>query len=134
MTSMVNTAPGFKRFPNHRIKVKPAKERVLVTYQGEVIADTVEAVALEEPMGADTSTVAPVIYYIPRKDVKTERLVRTPKKTHCPFKGDATYYSIRNGGEEVVWSYEKPYDEMMAIKGRLAFYPEKVEIVAKATR
>ena len=127
---MANSAPGFKKFPNHRIRLKPAKTRVRIRYKGELLADTTDAVALEEPMSADTSTVAPVIYYIPRKDVKTERLVRTPKKTHCPFKGDATYYSIRAGGEDVVWSYENPYDEMMAIKGRLAFYPDKVEVTA----
>lgn len=125
---MTNRAPGFKKFPNHRIDVKPAKVRVQVKYQGELIADTTDALALQEPMGADTSTVAPVVYYLPRKDVKTERLVRTPKTTHCPFKGDATYYSMRDGGEDVVWSYETPYDEMKAIKGRLAFYPGKVEI------
>ena len=126
---MTNSAPGCRKFPNHRIDVKPAKVRVQVKYQGELIADTTDALALQEPMGADTSTVAPVVYYLPRKDVKTERLVRTPKTTHCPFKGDATYYSIRDGGEDVVWSYETPYDEMKAIKGRLAFYPEKVEVI-----
>src|ERR687883_561656 len=106
---MANAAPGFKKFPNHRIRLKPVRVRVRVTYQGEILADTNQAVALEEPMGADTSTVAPIVYYIPRKDVKTQRLVRTPKKTHCPFKGDATYYSLRKGGEDVVWSYEQPY-------------------------
>ena len=123
-----NSAPGFKKFPNHRLKLKPAKVRVRVKYKGEIIADTTAALALEEAMGPDTSTVAPVVYYIPRKDVKTERLVRTPTTTHCPFKGEATYYAMRDGGEDVVWSYENPYDEMMAIKGRLAFYPDKVEI------
>jgi len=131
---MANTAPGFQRFPNHRIRLKPTKGRVRVQYNGETIADTTDAVALEEPMGADTSTVAPLIYYIPRKDVKTERLLRTPKKTHCPFMGDATYYSLRKGGEDVVWSYEHPYDEMVAIKGRLAFYPDKVEVIAENKR
>jgi uncharacterized protein (DUF427 family) len=129
-----NSAPGFKRFPNHRIRLRSTKARVQVKYNGALIADTTEALALEEPMGPDTSTVAPVIYYIPRKDVKTEKLVRTPKKTHCPFKGDATYYSLEKGGKEVVWSYEQPYDEMLSIKGRLAFYPDKVEIIAEAKR
>ena len=123
-----NSAPGFKDFPNHRIRLKPAKVRVRVKYNDELIADTTGALALQEPMGAETSTVSSVVYYLPRKDVKTERLVRTEKKTHCPFKGDATYYSIRDGAEEAVWSYENPYDEMMAIKGRLAFYPDKVQI------
>jgi len=123
-----NSAPGFKKFPSHRITVKPVRVRVRVSYKGETIADTRDAVALEEMMGPDTSTVAPVVYYLPRKDVRTDRLVRTTHSTHCPFKGDATYYSIRGGDEDVVWSYETPYDEMMAIKGRLAFYPDKVEI------
>jgi uncharacterized protein (DUF427 family) len=125
---VTNSAPGFRKFPNHRIQVKPAKVRVQVKYQGQLIADTTDALALQEPMGPDTSTVAPVVFYIPRKDVKTERLVRTTTKTHCPFKGDATYYSIRDDGEDVAWSYETPYDEMKAIKGRLAFYPDKVEV------
>jgi uncharacterized protein (DUF427 family) len=126
---MVNGAPGFKKFPNHRIKVKPVKERVRIAYKGELLADTNEALAIEEPKGADRSTVAPVVYYVPRKDVKTERLMRTPRKTHCAFKGDATYYAIRDGDDDVVWSYERPYDEMLQIKGRLAFYPDKVDIV-----
>jgi uncharacterized protein (DUF427 family) len=123
-----NSAPGFTKFPSHRIAVKPVRVRVRVTYKGEAIADTKDAVALEEMMGPDTSTVAPIVYYLPRKDVKTDRLVRTPRSTHCPFKGDATYYSLRGGPEDAAWSYEKPYDEMTAIKGRLAFYPDKVEI------
>ena len=126
---MTNSAPGFRKFPNHRVKLKPAKARVRVKINGEIIADTTDALALEEAMDADTSTVAPVVYYIPRKDVKTERLVRTPTTTHCPFKGEATYYAMRDGGEDVVWSYENPYDETMAIKGRLAFYPDKVDII-----
>ena len=123
---MTNSAPGFKKYPGHQISVKPARVRVQVKYKGEMIADTTDAVALEEAMGK--STVAPVVYYVPRKDVKMERLVRTSHQTHCPFKGDAAYYSFKDGDENAVWSYEKPFDEMMAIKDHLAFYPDKVEI------
>jgi uncharacterized protein (DUF427 family) len=57
-----------------------------------------------------------------------ERLVRSNHKTHCPFKGDASYFSLKGGPENAVWSYETPYDETMAIKERLAFYPDKFEI------
>jgi uncharacterized protein (DUF427 family) len=121
-----NPAPGYKKYPNHRISAKPASVRVQVKFNGEVIADTRDAVALEEAMSG--STVAPVVYYLPRKDVKMERLERTAHRTHCPFKGDASYYSLKNGPENAVWSYEQPYDEMTAIKERLAFYPDKVEI------
>lgn len=127
---MKNRAPGFEKYPEHRINVKPARGRVRVKYKGEILADTKDALAMEEPVKG--SVVAPIVYYIPRKDVKTERLVRATHKTHCPFKGDATYYSIKDGDENAVWTYETPYDEMKAIKGRLAFYPDKVEIVTEA--
>jgi uncharacterized protein (DUF427 family) len=123
-----NPAPGFKKYPGHHITTKPAQERVRVTFKGDVIADTTDAVALEEAMGAGKKTVAPVVYYIPRKDVKMDRLVRTSHSTHCPFKGDASYFSFSNGPENAVWSYEQPYDEMSLIKDHLAFYPDKVEI------
>ena len=126
---MTNPAPGFEKYPDHRISVKPAGMRVRVAYKGETIADTNDAVALQEAMGKGKSTVAPVVYYIPRRDVKMDRLARTSHQTHCPFKGDAAYYSLP-GAENAVWSYEKPYDEMMAIKEHLAFYPDKVEIDA----
>jgi uncharacterized protein (DUF427 family) len=121
-----NPAPGFKKYPGHRITTKPAQTRVRVTFKDEVIADTTNAVALEEAMGTGKSTVAPVVYYIPRKDVKMDRLVRTSHRTHCPFKGDASYFSLKNGPENAVWSYEQPYDEMSAIRDHLAFYPDKV--------
>jgi len=112
--------------PSHRIETKPAKERVRVTFKGEVIADTRDAIQLEETHVGHV--VAPLIYYIPRKDVKMERLIRSSHRTHCPFKGDAAYFSVVNGPENAVWSYEQPYDEMSVIKERLAFYPDKVDI------
>jgi len=125
-----NPAPGYKKHPEHRIETKPAGGRVRVTFNGEVIADTKDAIQLEEPLGG--STVAPVVYYVPRKDVKMERLMRTTHTTYCPFKGHASYYSLSSGGrtaENAVWSYETPYDEMGVIKERLAFYPDKVDSI-----
>jgi uncharacterized protein (DUF427 family) len=125
---MSNPAPGFAKYPKHRVATRPAGVRVVVKYAGDVIADTRDAVALEETM--EGHVLAPVVYYVPRKDVRMERLVRTSHHTDCPFKGQASYYSIRNGPENAVWTYETPYDEMLAIKERLAFYPDKVEISA----
>jgi uncharacterized protein (DUF427 family) len=125
-----NPAPGYKKFPGHRIATKPAGVRVRVSFKGEVIADTNDAIALEEAMGAGKKTLAPVVYYIPRKDVKMDRLMRTSHVTHCPFKGDASYFSLKGGPENAVWSYEEPYDEMTVIKELVAFYPDKVEISA----
>ena len=125
---MSNSGPGWKKYPEHRIETKPAKERVRVTFKGEVIADTRDAIALAE--AKSESTVAPIVYYIPRKDVKMDRLARSAHATHCPFKGDAAYFSLKDGPENAVWSYEQPYDEMLAIKERLAFYPDKFAISA----
>jgi len=123
----MNPAPGFKKYPAHRVSTNASSAHVKVMLGGEVIADTREAVELHESMSS-SSVLAPVVYYIPRKDVKMERLARTAHSTHCPFKGDASYFSVVNGPENAVWSYEAPYDEMLAIKERLAFYPDKFEI------
>ena len=71
------------------------------------------------------------VFYLPRRDVKMERLVPTTHRTHCPFKGDASYFTLSNGrtSENAVWSYEQPYDEVSLIKDRLAFYPDRVDSI-----
>jgi uncharacterized protein (DUF427 family) len=58
------------------------------------------------------------VYYIPRKDVRMDRLVRTTHRTYCPFKGHAAYYSLRDGPENVAWRYEQPHDEMSVLRER----------------
>jgi len=124
-----NSAPGFAKYPEHTISTRPAAVRVQVTFRGEVIADTRDAVELREAMGTGKSTVAPVVYYIPRSDVKMERLVRSAHHTYCPFKGQASYFSLKDCPENAVWSYEQPYDEMAALKDLLAFYPDRVDSI-----
>jgi uncharacterized protein (DUF427 family) len=106
------------------IKTRPAGVRVRVTFNGEVIADSREAVLLEEGS-------YPAVYYLPRKDVKMERLIRTSHTTHCPHKGDATYFSVSNGrtARNAVWSYEQPLAQMGVIKDHVAFYPDKVDSI-----
>jgi uncharacterized protein (DUF427 family) len=126
-----NSAPGFKAYPDHRVTTRPAGVHVQARYKGEVIADTTDAVRLDESYVGHV--VAPIVYYFPRKDVRMERLVRTDHHTDCPFKGQASYYSLKDGPEDAVWTYEQPYDEMLAIKEHLAFYPDKVEIATLAT-
>jgi uncharacterized protein (DUF427 family) len=117
-----NSAPGWKQYPRHRITARPAGVRVQVKVKGELIADTRDAVRLDED-GYHT------VYYIPRKDVKMERLLRSDHRSSCPFKGEASYYSIADGSENAAWSYEQPYDEMATIKDLLAFYPDKVDSI-----
>jgi uncharacterized protein (DUF427 family) len=120
-----NSGPGYGKHPEHRITTEPHGGRVRVTFNGEVIADTRGAIAMKE---GDY----PVAYYVPRADVKMERLSRTSHRTYCPFKGHASYYSLVGGPENAVWSYETPYDEMLAIKDLLAFYPDKVDSISAA--
>ena len=120
-----NSGPGYKKYPDHRITTNPAGVRVRVKLDGEVIADTRDAIRLKE---GDY----PAVYYIPRKDVKMDRLVRSKHQTVCPFKGTASYYSLKNGAENAVWTYETPYDEVSVIKERLAFYPDKVDSIDAA--
>src|SRR2546427_11632010 len=86
-----NTGPGWKKYPKHRITTKPAGVRVQIKFKGEVIADTRDAIQLEETHVGHV--VAPVIYYIPRKDVKMERLGRPSHQTPSPGKGHAPYHS-----------------------------------------
>ncbi len=117
-----NPAPGFKQTPRSYIATRPAGARVRVTLKGEVIADTRAAIEMKEGN-------YPAVLYLPRQDVNMARLVRTAHTTHCPYKGDASYFSIADGPENAVWSYEQPYDEMMDIKDLLAFYPDKVDAV-----
>jgi uncharacterized protein (DUF427 family) len=118
-----NPSPGFKKRPDYRIAISPAGKRLQVVFGNELIADTREALAMKE---GDY----PVVYYFPRKDVKMARLERSTHGTHCPFKGDASYFSLKGGPRDAVWSYEQPFDEMAAIAQYLAFYPDKVQIRA----
>jgi uncharacterized protein (DUF427 family) len=117
-----NPAPGFKKRPDHSIVTKPAGARVQVKAGGEVIADSGDALVMKEGTYAS-------VYYFPRQDVTMDRLVRSSHTTYCPFKGTASYFSLRDGPENAVWSYEAPYDEMSAIRERLAFYPDKVDSI-----
>jgi uncharacterized protein (DUF427 family) len=113
--------------PDHPITISPSHERVRVRLGGDVIADTSDALDLKE-------STYPVVRYIPRKAVQMDRLVKTDHSTHCPYKGDASYFSIlaEDGTrvENAVWSYETPFPAMKQITGYLAFYPNKVEISA----
>ena len=110
--------------PNHPITISPSRNRVRVRFGGEVIADTSDALDLKE-------STYPVVHYIPRSAVEMNRLVKTDHSTHCPYKGDASYYSVVADGkmlENSSWTYETPFPAMAEISGHLAFYPDKVKI------
>lgn len=106
----------------HAISIEPSTHRVTVIVAGLVIADSAKAKVLHEK-GLDD------VLYIPRTDIVMTELRQTDHSTHCPFKGDATYFSIPAGGERsenAAWSYESPLPGAEAIKEHLAFYPDRV--------
>ena len=112
--------------PDHPITITPNPKRVRVLAGGKVIADTTRALALKE-------ATYPVVQYIPREDADPSLLTKTAHSTHCPYKGDASYFTIKAGDttlENAVWSYETPFPAMTEITGYLAFYPNKVTIEA----
>ena len=118
-----NPAPGFTKHSGYTIELQPA-EPVKVRTGDQIIAKSDAALSLME------DGILPVLY-IPLEDVAANIISQSDTTTYCPFKGTASYWNITANGETITdaaWSYEEPFDEMLAIKGHLAFYPDKVEI------
>jgi uncharacterized protein (DUF427 family) len=111
--------------PDHPITIERNPARVIVRVAGRVIADTRAALSLREAAYA-------AVQYIPRRDVDMTLLGRTAHSSYCPYKGEASYFSIPLGGarsENAVWSYENPYPAVTPIKEYLAFYPSRVDAI-----
>jgi uncharacterized protein (DUF427 family) len=110
--------------PDHPITITANPKRVRVLADGVVIADTTHALTLREAKYA-------AVQYVPRQDANMELLKRTDRVTHCPYKGDANYFSIVANGktlENAIWTYEAPFPAMAEISSHLAFYPDRVKI------
>jgi uncharacterized protein (DUF427 family) len=110
--------------PDHPITITTNPRRVRVSAGGVVIAETAHALTLKEAS-------YPAVQYVPRADANLALLARTERVTHCPYKGDANYFSIKAGDttiENSIWTYETPFPAMAEISGHLAFYPDKVRI------
>ena len=109
--------------PDHPISIEANPSRVVVKVGGQIIADTRDALTLREAS-------YPPIQYIPRRDVDMAALTRSEHTTYCPYKGDASYYSIPAGGDRsrnAVWTYETPFEAMAQIKDYVAFYSDRVD-------
>ena len=112
--------------PDHPITLTPDPRRLRVIFNGQVVAESDAVISLRE-------ATYPAVAYFPREAADLAAYVRTDRSTHCPYKGEASYFSLSAGAQvadNAVWTYEAPYPAMEAIRGRLAFYPNKVEIVA----
>ena len=114
----------------HTITITPAELHVEVSLGGQKLAESDRPILLDE-------TGLPTRYYLPREDVRTDLLRPTDTSTHCPYKGDASYWSAQVGGEtyeDVVWSYETPIPQAQGITGLMCFYPERVELTVSGER
>ncbi|MGH6991749.1 MAG: DUF427 domain-containing protein [Caulobacteraceae bacterium] len=112
--------------PDHPITITADRRRMRAMYMDHVIADSTDAVDLAE------ANYPPVVYF-PRSDVDMLYLGKTTKTSQCPFKGEASYYTLAMDGriaENAAWSYENPYPAMREIAERIAFYPDVVEVYA----
>jgi uncharacterized protein (DUF427 family) len=120
------TPPVLTPGPDHPITVTPTAGRVVVRRGEYVVADTRRALTLQE-------STYPAVQYVPREDADPTLLERTEHSTHCPYKGDASYFTIAAGdrAENVEWSYEQPHEAVAQIREHLAFYPDQVEITVE---
>ena len=112
--------------PDHPITITASEERMRARFEGHVIADSARALTLKE-------AGYPPVTYFPREDVAMEYMAPTEKVTYCPYKGEAHYFTLMMDGrfaENAIWTYEEPYPAMEAIRERVAFYPNQVEVYA----
>lgn len=126
MDQIANPAPGFQRNPGKVITVEPYRGTVTVRSGETVIASSTKAKVLSE-------SPYPSVFYIPFADIDFDKLRKTEFSTHCPYKGDATYWSVlpaAETGKDAMWAYEQSFDEMAEIRNHGAFYPNKVTIEA----
>ena len=113
--------------PEHPITIEPNPSRVVVRIGDQTIADTTAALTLQE-------STYPAVQYLPLTDVDQSLLHRTETSTYCPFKGDASYYTISTGDGELtdaIWTYDQPYPAVSQIAGHVAFYPDRVRFSAE---
>jgi uncharacterized protein (DUF427 family) len=111
----------------HPITITPAAGRVRVI-AGQLVADSTHALSLHEAS-------YPPVLYIPRADVRLDLMTRTDHRSHCPSKGDASYFTVNAPDRpraNAAWTYETPFDSVAEIAGHLAFYPDRVDAIEHA--
>lgn len=118
------------RIPDYAVDIEPIKKSVTVTYNGTVIAESAEALIIRETKHKE-------VVYLPRSAMKAEYFTPTEHSTYCPFKGNANYWRLNLAGvdgvdgaddvneDNIVWSYEQPYEEVAPLKDYISFYPDR---------
>ena len=117
--------PVLQPSDTHPITVEPTGKHVTVAVNGEIVADTDNALTLQE-------STYPAVQYIPKADVVQSALRDSDTETYCPFKGVASYHHVVTGSgdtvEDAIWTYLEPHPAVAAIAGHVAFYPDKAVV------
>ena len=109
------------RIPDYAVEMVPTGQTVTITYKGTVIAESNAALWVKETKHAD-------VIYLPRSAMREEFFTATDHSTYCPFKGHANYWQLNVAGEiqeNIVWSYESPYEEVLELKDFISFYTDR---------
>jgi uncharacterized protein (DUF427 family) len=113
----------YHEYPGYQVALEQSSGHIRVKCRGTLVADSRRTLTVRETQHE------PVVYF-PIEDVRFEHLEKTDLETFCPFKGEASYWSIRTGSgleENVVWRYEEPFDEVAPLSGYVSFYPDRVD-------
>jgi uncharacterized protein (DUF427 family) len=117
--------PVLEPTDTHPITVAPTGKHVVVRVNGQIVAETDEALTLQE-------STYPAVQYIPLHDVVESVLRASDTETYCPYKGEASYYHVVTAAgdtvEDAIWTYVKPYPAVGPIAGHVAFYADKADI------
>jgi uncharacterized protein (DUF427 family) len=115
---------AYDKYPDHTLTFDEAKASVRILVGEIVLAETHRALVLREGR-------YPATLYLPRQDIDMEKMRPSDHSSHCPFKGDASYYDFIDADKptpQIGWSYEDPFDEMLEISGYVAFYSDRAQI------
>ena len=124
------SAPGFAKHPRYEVVIENRTERVRVCVGEHTIADTTRALLVSE-------TRHRPVWYLPIADTDPAAFTATDTSTFCPFKGPASYWTIRAGAEtleDCAWAYQDPYLECVPLKDHVAFYTDRVVLEIDGVR
>ncbi len=108
---------------SYRVVLEPSPKQIRVVFNGETLARSERALLVCE-------TGHEPVYYFPRNDVRMDLLEKTNHRTRCPFKGEASYWTLRAGersSANAAWSYEAPIEEVAGLAGYIAFYRDALD-------
>ena len=116
-------SPGHREHPEHRVIESPVQGRLRAQLGADVLADSDDVIEVDEDGN-------PPRYYFPRDNVRMDRMTASDTHTYCPFKGEASYFTMEfldGQMADAAWTLKDPYDEHADLKDRVAFYAEKFD-------